>query len=199
MHRIVLRAIVTALAVINTAAVTSAQETTGHDLGIDRAALPTPVEGFDMVAGEVFRDGRIYIAGQPSEAALRQFHDLGVTAVINLRTPGEMENRERVPFDEAATTRELGLDYVFIPLGGDEHPYTPAAVETFAATLEKHRGPVLVHCTVAWRASYMWAAYLIQHQDYPLDEALARGEAIAISPPPLQGLLGRKLTLAFDD
>jgi protein tyrosine phosphatase (PTP) superfamily phosphohydrolase (DUF442 family) len=78
-------------------------------------------------------------------------------------------------------------------------PYTPAAVKTFAATLEKHRGPVLVHCTVAWRASYMWAAYLILHQDYPLDAALARGEAIAISPPPLQGLLGRKLTLTYDD
>lgn len=32
----------------------------------------------------------------------------------------------------------------------------------------------------------------------PLDEALARGEAVAISPPPLQGLLGRDLTYRYD-
>jgi protein tyrosine phosphatase (PTP) superfamily phosphohydrolase (DUF442 family) len=174
-------------------------ETGTAKLGIDRSALPEPVEGFEMLAGEVHRDGRVYLAGQPSEEALRHFHELGVTAVVNLRTPGEMDNRERVPFDEAAVAGELGMDYVPIPLGGDDHPYTPEAVAAFAVVLAKHPGPVLLHCTVAWRASYMWVAYLIQYQDFPLDAAMARGEAVAISPPPLQGLLGKKLKLVYDE
>jgi len=175
------------------------QQPANVDLGIDRTALPAPIGDFEGVRGEVFKDGRLFIAGQPDEDALRRFRELGVTVVVNLRTPAEMDNRERVPFDEAAFVREQGMEYVHIPLGGDDHPYTPEAVATFAETLEKHGGPVLLHCTVAWRASYLWAAYLILYQDFDFAAALDRGEAIAISPPPLQGLLGRPLTLVFED
>jgi uncharacterized protein (TIGR01244 family) len=175
------------------------QQPANVDLEIDRTALPAPIEDFEGVTGGVFKDGRLFIAGQPDEDALRRFHELGVTVVVNLRTPAEMDNRERVPFDEAAFVREQGMEYVHIPLGGDDHPYTPEAVATFAETLEKHGGPVLLHCTVAWRASYLWAAYLILYQDFAFAAALDRGEAIAISPPPLQGLLGRPLTLVFED
>ena len=88
---------------------------------------------------------------------------------------------------------------MFIPLGGDDHPYTPEAVSEFAAVLERHSGPVLLHCTVAWRASSMWVAYLITRHDSTLDEALARGESVNISPPPLQVLLGRNLTLRYEE
>jgi len=175
------------------------QQPANVDLGIDRTALPAPIGDFEGVRGEVFKDGRLFIAGQPDEDALRRFRELGVTVVVNLRTPAEMDNRERVPFDEAAFVREQGMEYVHIPLGGDDHPYTPEAVATFAETLEKHGGPVLLHFTVAWRASYLWAAYLILYQDFDFAAALDRGEAIAISPPPLQGLLGRPLTLVFED
>lgn len=167
--------------------------------GIDPAALPVTVDGIDGVQGGVFRDGRVLIGGQPSETALKAFRDLGVTAVVNLRTPAETDDRERVPFDEAAAVANLGMAYVQIPLGGDDHPYTSAAVERFAAVLDVHDGPVLLHCTVGWRASYMWVAYLIRYQSVPLDAALERGEAVAISPPPLEGLLGRPLTLVYDE
>jgi len=179
--------------------ITCSQETVSSDLGIDRAGLPVSVEGHDDVTGGVFRDGRVYLSGQPSEEALKRFKELGVTAVINLRTPAEMENRERVPFDEAQVVGDLKMEYVFIPLGGDDYPYTPEAVEIFAAALQRHQGPVLLHCTVAWRASYMWVAYLVVHQGYSLEAALVRGEAVAISPPPLQGLLGKDLTLIYEE
>lgn len=167
--------------------------------GIDPAALPVTVADIDGVQGGVFRDGRVLIGGQPSETALKAFRDLGVTAVVNLRTPAETDDRERVSFDEAAAVADLGMAYVQIPLGGDDHPYTSAAVERFAAVLDLHDGPVLLHCTVGWRASYMWVAYLIRYQSLPLDAALERGEAIAINPPPLEGLLGRPLTLVYDE
>jgi len=110
-----------------------------------------------------------------------------------------MGDRDRVPYDEAAAVKDLEMDYVHIPLGGDDHPYAKAAVEAFASVLAQHDGPVLLHCTVAWRASYLWAAYLVLYQDFSLDDALERGEAIAISPLPLEGLLGRPLKLEYAD
>lgn len=165
-------------------------------LGIDSGALPVAVDTVDGVE-PLFRDGRLLVAGQPSKEALSKLRDLGVTVVVNLRTPAEMDDRGRVPYDEAAAVAELGMEYVWIPLGGEEHPYTPAAVERFAQAMTEHGGPVLLHCTVAWRASYLWVAYLIRHHGMPLDQAIARGEAMAISPSPLAGLLDRELSVVY--
>ena len=164
---------------------------------IDRAGLPVAVTDVEGVEQHLCRDGRVYIGGQPSEKALERFKELGVTVVVNLRTPKETGDRAVVPFDEAATVAKLGLDYVNIPLGGKDHPYTPDAVERFARVLEAHRGPVFLHCTIGWRASTMWMAYLVRFGGLDLDAALARGRAIAIGPEPLGELLGRPLTLTW--
>ena len=132
------------------------------DPGIDRGRLPERVNTVAGVEQNLFRDGRVYIGGQPSQAALAAFRELGVTAVVNLRTPPEMEDRQRVPYDEAAAVAELGMEYISIPLGGAEHPYNPQAVDRLAKALADHPGPVLLHCTIGWRASYLWVAYLIR-------------------------------------
>ena len=193
-----LRILAATAAVVAAAAIADSQKSGPVELGIDAQAMPTPVEEFEGIRGGVFKDGRLFIAGQPNQEAFRRFKELGVSLVVNLRTPGEMNDRERVPFDEAAFLEEIGLEYLHIPLGGDAHPYTPEAVAAFATALEKHRGPVLLHCTIAWRASYLWVAYLIRSHDFEFADALDRGEAVAISPPPLQGLLDRPLTLTYE-
>jgi protein tyrosine phosphatase (PTP) superfamily phosphohydrolase (DUF442 family) len=167
------------------------------ELGVDGEEMPAAVKGFEGVERNLYRDGRVYLGGQPSEDALGQFKELGVTVVVNLRTPGEMEDRERVPFDEAEVVEALGLEYVWIPLGGEDHPYTPAAVDRFAEVMRRHDGAVLVHCTMGWRVAYLWVAYLIREHGFELDDALARGEAVAIGPSPLEGLLDRPLDLAY--
>lgn len=169
------------------------------DLGLEKDGLPREIDGF---AGEVrglWRDGRVFIAGQPDEAAFARFRELGVTVVVNLRTPTEMDNRTSVPFDEDVVVTGLGMEYVRIPVGGEDHPYSPDAVMRFAEVLEHHRGPVLLHCTVGWRASYLWSAYLIDYQGFSLAGAMARGEAMAISDLPIEGLLGRQIELEFAD
>jgi uncharacterized protein (TIGR01244 family) len=144
--------------------------------------------------------GPVYVAGQPSEAALRDLAAKGVKTVVNLRTQREMDNRQAVPFDEAALLKELGMTYVHIPLGGPDTPYTPEAVEKFAAALDKADGKVLLHCTIGWRASHMWAAYLVKHKGVPEAEAIKQAQAInygGYTPPnggalPVDGLLGKK-------
>ena len=138
----------------------------------------------------------LFIAGQPTEKALRDLEAKGVTTVVNLRMPEEMA---QIGFDEAALLKELGITYVHIPMrGSPENPYGPRELDTFAATLASAQGKVLLHCTVAWRASHLWAAYLIRDRKVPVAAALAQTRSINLrdeapfgSQQPIEGFLGR--------
>lgn len=155
--------------------------------------LSTP--GFQGVIADA---GSVYVAGQPTEQALRDLAAKGVKTVINLRTQPEMDNRRAVPFDEAALLKELGVNYVHVPLGGPDTPYTPAAVDKVVEAIKAADGEVLLHCTVGWRASHMWAAYLMKEKGLSEEEAVKQASMInfggytpADGKLPLNGLLGR--------
>ena len=142
----------------------------------------------------------VFISGQPTERALRDLRAQGVMTVVNLRTPEEMSSR--VPFDEAALVKNLGMQYVYIPVRGNaEFPYSPAAVKSFAGAMSSAKGKVLLHCTIAWRASHLWAAYLIQYRDVPVATALQQARTINLmddmrmdgDTQPVEAFLGRSL------
>ncbi len=140
----------------------------------------------------------MFIGGQPTEKALRDLRAKGVTTLVNLRMPEEMA---RVGFDEAALAKELGIRYVHIPMRGSaENPYGPKELDTFAAAMAAADGKVLLHCTVAWRASHLWAAYLIRDRKAPVETALSQARMINLmddrpmgagGQQPLEGFLGR--------
>ncbi len=166
-------------------------------------AVPAPVvlEARGLFQDKFARVGSdVFISGQPTAQALRDLHAQGVTTVVNLRTPEEMS--KRVPFDEAALVKELGMEYVYIPMRGTaEFPYSPAAVKSFAAAMTSAKGKVLLHCTIAWRASHLWAAYLIQYRDVPVATALQQARMINLmddmrmdgDTQPVEAFLGRAL------
>jgi uncharacterized protein (TIGR01244 family) len=179
--------------------VCGAQHLTGlHPTG----SVPAPValdtrglfqDKFASVGDDVF------ISGQPTEQGLRELHDRGVRTVVNLRSPPEMA---RVPFDEAALVKQLGMEYVYLPMRGTpELPYSPAALKSFAAAMSNAKGKVLLHCTIAWRASHLWAAYLIQYRDVPVATALDQARTINLMDnmrmdgdrQPVESFLGRAL------
>ena len=139
----------------------------------------------------------MFIAGQPTEKALRDLRARGVTTIVNLRMPEEMA---RVGFDEAALVKELGMKYVYIPMRGTaDNPYGPKQLDTFAAAMTAADGKVLLHCTIAWRASHLWAAYLIRERKVPVATALQQTRMINLmddmrmgsgDQQPLEGFLG---------
>lgn len=139
----------------------------------------------------------MFIGGQPTEKALRELRAKGVTTLVNLRMPTEMA---QVGFDEAGLAKELGIKYVHIPMrGSPENPYGPKELDTFAAAMASADGKVLLHCTVAWRASHLWAAYLIRERKMPVATALAQTRLINLADDrplgaggqqPLEGFLG---------
>ena len=117
----------------------------------------------------------IFIAGQPTEKALREMKAQGVTVIVNLRTPPEMA---RIGFDEPKLISELGIKYVYLPVRGEgEFPYSPETLKKFTEVMKTTDGKVLLHCTVAWRASHLWGAYLIQ-EGVPIPDALNHARKI---------------------
>jgi uncharacterized protein (TIGR01244 family) len=167
-------------------------------------SLPAPVL-LDTAGMFLQRYARVgddfYVAGQPTERALREMKALGVTTVINLRMPQEME---RIGFDEAKLIDELGIKYVHIPMrgGNGEQAYSPQTLRKFADAVKAADGKVLLHCTIAWRASHIWAAYLIQERGVPDADALAHARAINLMDDhrmdssgrqPVEMFLGRKV------
>ena len=168
-------------------------------LGINRAALPDTVRDWPGFTARVWRDGRVFISGQPDSLALVNANAHGVACVVNLRTPAETSDRKRVPYDEAALAASLGLEYVNLPMGDDAHPYTTAAVDSLATILARQDGNVLLHCTVGWRATHMWVAYLVRHQGWTFDDALQRGEHVALTESPFSGLLGQPVRLELGE
>jgi uncharacterized protein (TIGR01244 family) len=139
----------------------------------------------------------MFIGGQPTEQGLRELRAKGVSTVVNLRMPEEMA---RVGFDEAALVKELGMKYVHIPMRGTAaNPYGPQQLDAFVAALDAADGKVLLHCTVAWRASHLWAAYLIRERHVPVETALAQARRVNLmddmrmggDQQPLEGFLGR--------
>jgi uncharacterized protein (TIGR01244 family) len=165
-------------------------------MGQDDVPFPEKLDatGFREVLA---RSGNLYISGQPDEASFAKLLKEGVTTVVNLRTQEEMDDRQRVPFDEKKVVEDLGMKYVHIPLGGSDHPYVPEALKTFADTLAHAEGKVLLHCTVAWRASQMFAAYLIADKNFPPEKAIEYAKAVNFGEMPVEGLLGKKLVIGF--
>jgi uncharacterized protein (TIGR01244 family) len=171
-------------------------------VGKDRTGpVPNPVnlDTTEMFQAKFVSVGDdMFIGGQPTEKALRDLRARGVTTLVNLRMPEEMA---RVGFDEAALAKELGIKYVHIPMRGSaENPYGPKELDTFAAAMASADGKVLLHCTVAWRASHLWAAYLIRDRKTPVETALSQTRMINLADDrplgggqqqPLEGFLGR--------
>jgi uncharacterized protein (TIGR01244 family) len=154
-----------------------------------------PTEGF--LAG-IWDVGPLRISGQPNPEAFRKLASEGVKTVINLRGTAEMNDRTVVDFDEAKLLKELGMDYVHIPVG-EPQEYNFSAVKRFSEALDNAKGKVLLHCTVAWRASYVWGTYLHRFKNYELDEAIRHATSMNASQNRVESLLGIKMSYSTEE
>ena len=80
-------------------------------------------------------------AGQPDEAALEVFADVGYVAVIDIRGAGEQRGID----DEASLVEEMGMYYVPFPIE-DKSAISFENARKLDALIAEHDGPVLVHC-----------------------------------------------------
>lgn len=166
---------------------------------IVKLSAPVLLDTTGLFRAKIARVGDdIFVGGQPTEKGLREMSRRGVTTVVNLRTPVEMA--QDVHFDEPALVAQLGMTYVYLPVRGDtSFPYSPETVTKFSQAVRESKGKVLLHCTIGWRASHLWAAYLTHERGVPLDEAIANATAINLTGhrmpgrQPIEDFLGRDI------
>lgn len=168
----------TALAVVSQAgAADSAPEATTDSCDLD---APAGSEASARRCGgiqKLHRRGNVLIAGQPGAADLALLQRAGVRTVINLRKATETD------WDEAATARELGLEYAnlgfMLPTEFDDAVLDEARRLLNASA----SAPVLLHCGSANRASAVWLAHRVLDEGVDYDTALAEAEATGLATP----------------
>ena len=139
--------------------------------GCAHAPAPPSEPSAQAAAGLALREPRpgLYAAGQPAAGDWQAIRARGVTTVVNLRTPGEMDGR-----DEAAEVRASGMRYVSIPVAGAEG-VNEANARLLHDALQAAGGPVLVHCASGNRVGGLLAVMRGLVDGVPAAQALETG------------------------
>ena len=138
----------------------------------------------------LYQAGDVFLAGQPSQEDLDSLIKVGVTLVVNLRTEDEMNH---LNFDQTEHLKTSGVDYIHIPMGGSDG-YKDEAIEKMGKKMKSAEGKVLIHCRGAGRATYAWMAWLVNYENYSIDDAVALGSNARFYVP-FFDLLGYPVTI----
>lgn len=155
--------------------------------------MPQPLETEAFASGG-YSAGELFLTGQPkSKSALEHLQQQGLAVVVNLRTPKEMESQDHPLPNEKAIVESLGMQYVSLPSGGSEHPYSFETVTRLAEIIDATEGRVLLHCASGRRASHLWVAYLVKHKGLSLDDAIELGKQANFGSTPLEAFLDQRI------
>jgi protein tyrosine phosphatase (PTP) superfamily phosphohydrolase (DUF442 family) len=141
------------------------------------------------------RVDRVIIAGQPTESEIRSLSRRGISHVVNVRSPEEMNDKTQVNFDEAKLVQELNITYDNLPISGDKYPFRPEVLEAFAKIMHASKDSVLLHCKVGGRAQWLYAAYEVKYLGKSPDEVMKSFERYGLWPLPLEKLTGIPLRI----
>jgi protein tyrosine phosphatase (PTP) superfamily phosphohydrolase (DUF442 family) len=165
--------------------------TTGGCSSKIQAIISLPQPALDRA----LRIDRVIIASQPTETEIRSLAQRGITHVINVRSPEEMNDNTQINFDEAKLLQEQNILYENLPIGGEKYPFRPEVLETFATSMKLSKDSVLLHCKVGGRARWLYAAYEVKYLGKSPDEVIRSLERYGVWPLPLEKLTGIPLRL----
>jgi len=156
-----------------------------------QTAAPSTAAASQADPAELLRNGRliddrILVGGQPTPEQLETLRGLGYSTVVNLRMPQESGTTD------PGLVRELGMEYVSIPIGGAE-TVNEANARRLAEVLEKAEGGVVVHCASGNRVGALFAMKAFYVDGKSPEEALAVGRAAGVTR--LEPVVKQKLGL----
>jgi len=107
-------------------------------------------------------------SGQPSKKQLESLKDAGFERVVYIA----FSNSGKAYADEDVLVKELGMDYVHIPVIWDQP--TAADFYAFAGSMQRDADrKTLLHCQVNYRASAFSFLYRVLYENVPVVEAKA--------------------------
>ena len=120
--------------------------------------------------------------GQPTEQQIKAFQAAGGQVVLDNRDP--MEPR---PFDEPATVRAAGLEYISLPIV--HGAVTTATMKQAHQTLQRLEGKkALLHCSSGNRTSAALIPYLMIDKKMEQDDAVDLAMSIGLRSAELMEL-----------
>lgn len=122
----------------------------------------------------------VITAGQPGEEHLQALADAGYRTIIDLRT-----SQEERGYDEPATARHAGMEYINLPVGPESLDGTK--IERFRELMnDADRRPALVHCSSANRVGALLMPYMILDEDKSREEATRIARQIGLKSNELE-------------
>jgi protein tyrosine phosphatase (PTP) superfamily phosphohydrolase (DUF442 family) len=107
-------------------------------------------------------------SGQPTKEQLELLRDEGFERIVYIA----FSNSGKAFVDEDVVVKELGMDYVHIPVIWDQP--TAADFYAFAGSMQRDADrKTLLHCQVNYRASAFSFLYRVLYEDVPVAEAKA--------------------------
>lgn len=107
-------------------------------------------------------------SGQPTKKQLALLKEEGFERIVYIA----FSNSDKAFADEDVVVKELGMDYVHIPVIWDKP--TAADFYAFAGSMQRDTNRrTLLHCQVNYRASAFSFLYRVLYEDVPVAEAKA--------------------------
>lgn len=136
--------------------------------------MNTPFEAMSSVPNACQILPNIITGGQPNAAHLRAFREAGGEIILDVRDP--MEPRA---VDEPALVRELGMQYLNIPVRGGS--MDDATMDRILEVLREAGGrTVFFHCGSGNRVGGALIPYLILDQQMEVEDALEQALRVGL-------------------
>jgi uncharacterized protein (TIGR01244 family) len=118
----------------------------------------------------------ILTGGQPTPQQLEQAKQAGYRTIVNLRPPTEMSE-----WNEEDKARQLGFNYVSIPVAGSSG-LTMQNAEKLHAVLENPANyPLIVHCASGNRVGALFALHAAHYEGKTIEEAIRWGKTAGLT------------------
>lgn len=115
-------------------------------------------------------------SSQPSKEEIKELPQQGFKSVINLRT-SEEEDMPFSPHEEGELVRELGMEFLNIPISSKEGP-KPEQVDQFRSEIEHLPKPVFIHCHRGKRSGALTMIYLALKEGMTGEKALQKAQSM---------------------
>ncbi|MCG6188932.1 fused DSP-PTPase phosphatase/NAD kinase-like protein [Maribellus maritimus] len=154
------------------------------------------IQKLGEIAPNLYQSGNLFFSGQPNLETFEWLKTQEVDLIINLRSEKENDEFAKSAFNEKERAAILGMKYISIPVLGNDS-YTKENLIKFGDALNSRYNKVFIHCASCGRVSNFMIAYLVQYQNYEMNEAIDFGKQLRFSFP-LENLLDKKIIWKTD-
>jgi len=123
----------------------------------------------------------IFAGSQPAPQDLRHAKENGIQTVLNLRPATEDPG-----FDEAALTKELGLEYHNVPFASPAQLTDDVFDQARALLRDESKRPMFFHCHSGNRVGAIWLAFRVLDGGLPWQAALEEAKDVGLKTPALE-------------